>query len=162
MSKYCPRCRETKPETDFSKNRSKPDGLQGYCRKCGNVYGLAYTRTPQRKASLAAYARTSAGKLTRSVYQHTPEGKASIAASNKKRRLADPLKYTAHSVVTHALRDGKITKLPCQVCGALKVEGHHPDYSKPLEVIWLCRQHHVAEHRRLIAGIPPEASWLSS
>jgi hypothetical protein len=33
---------------------------------------------------------------------------------------------------------------PCEVCGATKVEKHHPDYSKPLEVRWLCREHHLA------------------
>lgn len=43
-----------------------------------------------------------------------------------------------------ALEAGTIVKKPCQVCGNLKVEGHHEDYSKPLEVDWLCRKHHDA------------------
>ena len=32
------------------------------------------------------------------------------------------------------------------MCGASKVESHHEDYMKPLEVKWLCRAHHRALH----------------
>jgi hypothetical protein len=42
---------------------------------------------------------------------------------------------------------GKIKKLPCEVCGASHVEAHHPDYSKPLEVEWLCPEHHRERER---------------
>jgi hypothetical protein len=38
-------------------------------------------------------------------------------------------------------RRGKLVEQPCEVCGA-KAEMHHPDYSKPLEVRWLCTRHH--------------------
>lgn len=31
---------------------------------------------------------------------------------------------------------------------------HHPDYSKPLEVVWMCRPCHLAEHKRLEALAP--------
>ena len=43
---------------------------------------------------------------------------------------------------------GKITKKPCVVCGETKVDGHHPDYSKPYEIIWLCRKHHGETWRK--------------
>jgi hypothetical protein len=35
----------------------------------------------------------------------------------------------------------------CSACGVeCKPQGHHPDYSKPLEVVWLCRPcHRVAD-----------------
>ena len=36
----------------------------------------------------------------------------------------------------------------CSQCGVEgRIEAHHPDYSKPLEVVWLCRIHHVEAHR---------------
>lgn len=50
----------------------------------------------------------------------------------------------ARSYLHQYIRRGKIIKLPCDVCGGLDVEAHHPDYSKPLEVIWLCRGKHLA------------------
>ena len=41
------------------------------------------------------------------------------------------------------LRRGKITKGPCAVCGtSLNVQGHHEDYAKPLDVVWLCQVCH--------------------
>jgi hypothetical protein len=48
--------------------------------------------------------------------------------------------------VKYSLKVGKLVKTPCMVCGEVKVEGHHPDYSRPLEVVWLCRAHHKEIH----------------
>lgn len=44
------------------------------------------------------------------------------------------------------LRRGKIKKQPCEVCGSDNSQAHHEDYSKPLEVKWLCRIHHLEIH----------------
>jgi hypothetical protein len=41
-----------------------------------------------------------------------------------------------------------LERQPCEVCGAAKVEAHHPDYSKPLEVQWLCKRHHAEVHTK--------------
>lgn len=56
-------------------------------------------------------------------------------------RLRNPEKNHAQRIVFVNLRNGKLKKLPC-FCGKIKVEGHHEDYSKPLDVKWLCRKHH--------------------
>jgi hypothetical protein len=53
----------------------------------------------------------------------------------------------AKQQVRSALRNGTLTKLPCFICGNEKVEGHHPDYDAPLDVVWLCRSHHMQLHR---------------
>jgi hypothetical protein len=46
-------------------------------------------------------------------------------------------------------RLGKLKPKPCEVRGCnQKPEKHHEDYSKPLQVRWLCRRHHMAEHER--------------
>ena len=47
-----------------------------------------------------------------------------------------------------AIRAGKIKKDICIICGNSKVHGHHPDYTKPLEVIWLCPLHHKQLHTK--------------
>jgi hypothetical protein len=41
---------------------------------------------------------------------------------------------------------GKLIPQPC-ACGAATVEMHHPDYSRPLHVIWMCRACHLELHR---------------
>jgi rubrerythrin len=49
-----------------------------------------------------------------------------------------------------ALEAGRLIKKPCERCNSIhKVEGHHEDYSKPLEVVWLCKSCHVARHAEL-------------
>lgn len=45
------------------------------------------------------------------------------------------------------LRRGKIKRKRCRICGK-KAHMHHPDYSKPLEIEWLCRKHHLELHRK--------------
>lgn len=61
----------------------------------------------------------------------------------------NPLKTWAHASLRSALRYGVIEKKPCEHCGAENSEGHHPDYSQPAVVKWLCRPCHKAEHRKL-------------
>lgn len=63
-------------------------------------------------------------------------------------RKRNPHKYLAHITVQNALRLGVIEKQPCQVCGDPKSEGHHPDYWRPLHLVWLCRKHHKQVHAR--------------
>lgn len=55
-------------------------------------------------------------------------------------------KTRARVKVRLAKKSGKLIMQSCRVCGELKTEAHHPDYSKPLDVVWLCKQHHIQEH----------------
>ena len=58
------------------------------------------------------------------------------------------VKAKAVKKVNYAIRSGKLTRQPCEECGAEKAEGHHDDYAKPLEVRWLCRSHHRQHHAK--------------
>lgn len=53
-----------------------------------------------------------------------------------------PEKINAQRKLNNAVRLRKITRLACGVCGNILSEAHHPDYSKPLDVWWLCKKHH--------------------
>lgn len=61
-------------------------------------------------------------------------------------RRANPEKYRAHVAVQRALSAGTLTKGKCEVCGESAVDAHHDDYTRPLDVRWLCRQHHTRLH----------------
>jgi ribosomal protein S27AE len=63
-----------------------------------------------------------------------------------KSRFRNPLKVKARKAVWNLLRYGKLQKQPCEQCTAPKVEAHHDDYEKPLDVRWVCRSHHTAIH----------------
>ena len=56
-------------------------------------------------------------------------------------------KDSARSQAGVYLRRGKIAREGCRDCGA-RAEMHHPDYSRPREIVWLCRIHHAEEHAR--------------
>ena len=60
--------------------------------------------------------------------------------------------HYAHTLLNRAIEKGTIIKPDrCSKCGktAQKINGHHEDYDKPYEVIWLCDQCHNARHREI-------------
>lgn len=57
-------------------------------------------------------------------------------------RKRHPEKKKVQQAVFIALRNGTLQRQPCH-CGDEASEAHHEDYSKPLEVIWLCKKHHA-------------------
>lgn len=63
-----------------------------------------------------------------------------------------PSRRRAQGMVQHALRSGKMKKQPCWVCGESAI-ANHPDYDSPLDVVWLCQQHHKQAHA-LVANEP--------
>lgn len=66
------------------------------------------------------------------------------------RRMHDAAKREAIRQFRRALYAGLITRQPCERCGKKRgVEGHHEDYSRPLDVAWLCRVHHGQRHHEL-------------
>jgi ribosomal protein S27AE len=67
----------------------------------------------------------------------------------KEHKLNDlqKIKANARTRVHVHIKRGKLVKLPCEKCGNENVEAHHDDYSKPLDVRWLCRFHHNEHHR---------------
>jgi len=80
----------------------------------------------------------------------TEEGKAIRKGIYERYCKKNRIKRLAKDNVNNALRAGRLTRLNCKVCGELKTEGHHPDYSQPLKVIWLCKKHHMEEHSKCI------------
>lgn len=59
------------------------------------------------------------------------------------------MKQEAHAAVAKAIADGELVREPCEECGATPAVAHHDDYTKRLDVRWLCQSHHVALHWRL-------------
>lgn len=55
-------------------------------------------------------------------------------------------KFRARQETSYAIKRGYIEKMPCRVCGATRVEAHHIDYTEPLDIVWLCKGHHMELH----------------
>ena len=82
-------------------------------------------------------------------YRNTEGGKKNVykAVYASTKRHKD--KQDASMKLNYAVSIGKIKRpKTCPQCRhRKKTEGHHLDYSKPLEVLWLCRQCHFDKHR---------------
>lgn len=100
-----------------------------------NAYFRAYRE--KNRAKMRAYNRAY-NKKYRANHGYQNE-------QNSKDRY--PEKEKARRQLQHAVRAGMLPKLPCQVCGDICAQAHHHDYSKPLDVIWLCPVHHMDRHR---------------
>lgn len=84
------------------------------------------------------------------AYRKTAAGKISQARSDIRAQLKFPEKRRARRIIEWEIKKGTVQKQPCEKCGLLNnVHAHHEDYSKPLEVVWLCVKHHQERHKEL-------------
>ena len=56
-------------------------------------------------------------------------------------------KRAARRKVATEIEAGRLSRQPCERCANTPTDAHHHDYSKPLEIRWLCRRCHFAEER---------------
>ena len=84
-------------------------------------------------------------------YRYCKSCHNSYARENRKKHSEltseQKLKANCRSYLNVYIKRGILVKQPCSVCGDPKVEGHHKDYNKPLEVVWFCRACHMAHHK---------------
>ena len=152
--KACFKCGERKPLRDFYKHPMMADGHLNKCKECArrDVYenrakNIEYYKEYDRNRPNHA-ARLENNKRR----AQTPKGKLSTARGHKQYRQRYPLKYAARVMVNNAIRDGRLTRAPCEVCGSTsRLHAHHEDYLKPFDVNWLCPAHHVERHKAMNA-----------
>lgn len=150
--KVCKKCAMAKPLDEFYKKSKMADGHLNACIACVKAYEKnrrlkiadhlqAYEKAratlPHRMEARRQYAKTDAGKKAH---------QKAMQIYNKKH----PMAYAAKIITGNALRDGRLIKRECcEECQSThKIEGHHDDYTKPLDVRWLCEACHKAWHRQ--------------
>lgn len=119
------RCKECIKASVRRNRLEKIDYYRSYDRKRQN--------RPDRVAARKAYQRTEAFRLSHAV-------------AAKRWDVANAIRKKAIEAVNNAIRDGRLDRQPCFVCGAT-AQAHHPDYSAPLAVSWLCAKHHALLHK---------------
>lgn len=134
--KTCSCCGASKPHNLFQKRSASKDGLTASCKECLKERDAIRDATPKRRKAKRDYAATPYGKLRSNA------AKAAYVKKNPKARAA-------HILVGNYLRDGKLLKADCcEGChGNDKLEAHHCDYNKPLDVLWFCDECHKKWHR---------------
>jgi hypothetical protein len=133
--KLCTRCNQVKPRSEFHRHCRKPDGLRSHCKACRKIDAKAeYHADPGRAiARSAAWARAN------------PERASALKAAWTAR---NPEKTLAHRRLNDAVKTGRIERPEkCELCDTQgRVEGHHADYGRPLDVQWLCTRCHADLH----------------
>lgn len=143
-ARVCTKCGESKPVLAFA---LRSDGkLNLRCKECVNAYCREHRAANREAYSERARARWRDRPDIRERYRQFSKSPKGVAA---KRRWAErhPLKQYAHMKIADALKHGRMERNPCEVCGAWSAQAHHDDYTKPLDVRWLCPAHHAEWHR---------------
>jgi len=154
MEKECFKCNVVKPLLEFYKHKAMGDGYLNKCKEC-------------TKSDVNKYREENIEKV-KEYDRNRPNHQYRIQ-QNKDRLLSNPIakkkndeqrnewskrnkhKRNAHLKVARAILKGTvIRKYSCEKCSSdLLVEAHHEDYSKPLDVVWLCSKCHHLRHKEL-------------
>lgn len=154
--KRCYLCKLEKPLDEFHKCATRKDGLQTKCIPCQREYqrirrstaeGKEYDRI-RRKIYNSKLSTKELRKEAQRRYRATDYGKSKTKERSLRFRQTQTFKVAAHSKFKSAIKSGLISRQPCEICGKSPADGHHFDYSKPLDVRWLCRLHHAKEHQQ--------------
>lgn len=156
----CACCKEEKTEDEFYIRNNRKSGISLRCKECTpkrkphteeqkekrRVYNKKYRS--EHKKEIREYQRKY-----HSYHDYWPvnheKRKETARKSSAKYKKDNIEKRAAHNKVANAIKYVKINRNPCSVCGNPKSEAHHSDYSKPLDVVWLCRKHHKELHIKI-------------
>lgn len=148
--KSCSKCGVAKVLDDFYIQK-RSSGLRfAACKDCvkrrvreNRIERIDYYKEFDARRYREQPARRAHAKRCHEKWSRSKRGKAVVRA----RKVAQAEQYSARSLLWSALLTGKLQRLPCEICGNPESEGHHDDYSKPLDVRWLCAKHHAEHHR---------------
>jgi len=155
--KKCTKCGNKKPHKQFSKNKNSKDGLHAWCKNCCREYNQSkkgkaaqsrYYKSKKGNAKRANYRNSESGRANNRRHAKTKKGKATSRKAMKAWTKRNPERRTAPYLVRNEIKAGRMphpTALVCY-CGASAEQYHHPDYSKPLDVVAVCKPCHASIH----------------
>ena len=153
--KRCSGCHGLKPLSEFHKDKAAKDGHRSCCKKCHCMRAAKYHANHKEKMRIrwARYFANHKEELRVKWRRYRETHQAAI--TKYKTAVRKTVKGRARSILAgNVYRGGVVKPLHCSACG-LEVEkhllqGHHDDYTKPLDVRWLCRPCHGLVHRKEI------------
>ncbi|MEK6882399.1 MAG: hypothetical protein AABY22_22455 [Nanoarchaeota archaeon] len=124
-TKKCSKCKEIKPKSEFYPDKRWRSGVCSACKKCFYLIYLRFKVSKKLKG--------------KSLKEQRERGKKGTAKYRKKH----PEKIVAREMARRYVEKKK----NCEKCGSsIFMQMHHPDHSKPLDVVTLCRKCHYKEH----------------
>jgi hypothetical protein len=141
--KKCFKCNEVKELSEFYPHKKMADGHLNKCKECTKkdseenfkrkLQDPDWQIKERERQRIKEARRRDLGLAKK--YKKTPQPK-----EKRKERYGEYLS---------AIKTKKLIPQPCEVCGKEKAQGHHEDYSKSLDVVWLCIRHHQDRHIHL-------------
>ncbi len=157
----CIVCQKELPLTEFYKEKSKK-GHTHKCRSCLYEYNKIWRKEnpdlfrAQREKYRKRHRENERERreLNRDIYRERSrrsyqENKQEMLKYYREYRITNKYRERARGIIKNRLKSGKIIKSNyCSVCNKSEnIQAHHDDYSKPLEVIWLCASCHGLLHK---------------
>ena len=139
-----------------SRSRELPDGRRS-CRTCGvakDIEQFPVDNARPRGHRYVCKKCTQAAWAEREARFHRVQARLSSEQLRLNRQKADPAKAAARRIYRTAVLTGRLSKpSSCSDCGRVlplpRIQGHHEDYSKPLDVVWVCQRCHGIRHRKV-------------
>lgn len=115
------------------------------CKKCYSKMNTLYRKT--RPEHFLKYARRwrfeNKDRIIIYSLRNYKKNYSKILSYNRKK---PKIVQSAYNKIKYSIKLGIIKKQPCGICHSPNSQAHHEDYSKPLDVIWLCARHHRDRH----------------
>lgn len=134
--KSCFKCGAEKPLSEFYRHSMMADGHLNKCKDCAKIDVRQHRlKNPEK---VRAYDRERA---------RLPHRRAQRKDVYTREWEQHPDRMRARIMVSNAVRNGRLDKMPCAFCSSEEgLEAHHHDYTKPLDVTWLCKPCHRRFH----------------
>lgn len=136
--KTCFKCGDLKPLTEFYKHPAMADGHVNKCKSCNKRDVIE-----NREKKVVYYRDYDKRRFENDANRRASHQKASIKYTHD-----HPDRRNARTKARRAVLAGKLVKTACEWCSEVDTEMHHPDYTKPLEVMWLCKLCHEKWHKQ--------------
>lgn len=139
-TKICNGCGKSKPKSMFYRNHRTPDGLAYICILCSHLQARKWQLdNPERYKELA----------NEWIFNNYDKYRDMSNRARLRHRKRYPGRERARVAMTKARSSGLILN-HCfwpNCTNTTEIHGHHPHYSKPYEIIPLCKDHHRKLHQ---------------
>jgi hypothetical protein len=168
--KICNNCKQQKEETEYYEHPGGKGGREATCKECVRAKKRKHYQENKKRIRAEKrkfYYENQEKEIKRSIKWNKANRKKTRIINRRwwenhkeeyrerrnelsRKHYKEAKLYKKHRVynaVKQALKKGELIKKECQYPNCkyknmYKVAGHHPDYNKPLEVVWLCDIHH--------------------
>ncbi len=145
--KTCFKCHEHKPLSEFYAHSKMSQGTLNKCKECTkadaraqhvrNMANPLWVAKERERQRIKERERRASGR-----YIPSQEAKNAWAKRNRHKK-------SANCKVGRHISRGLLQKQPCEICASTNVQAHHDDYTRPLDVRWLCVKHHNEHHVKM-------------